>query len=188
MPVMTHPFRSIVGSATIFTFLLSSMPPAVAQDQARISVTIEQCNNLGDPEVRAQIRALTETALTKELGQIDYAALVDKYWHEAKVGERLDKEIDDAIRVERANTNMFGRAYSTISQETAEKVATAVAERTFGSEGFKAALTDLAQGVGKDFGSRVETRRKQRFRPRHSLCEDGAAKPLWRRRRTGLYS
>ena len=157
MPVMTHPFRSIVGSATIFTFLLSSMPPAVAQDQARIPVTIEQCNNLGDPEVRAQIRALTETALTKELGQIDYAALVDKYWHEAKVGERLDKEIDDAIRVERANTNMFGRAYSTISQETAEKVATAVAERTFGSEGFKAALTDLAQGVGKDFGSRVES-------------------------------
>ncbi len=132
------------------------MPASFAQVQGQIAVTIDECNNLGDPEVRAQIKSLTENALTKELGQIDYTALVDKYWHEAKVSERLDKEIDDAIRVERANTNAFGRAYSTVSRETAEKTATAVAERAFGSDGFKAALNDLAQGVGKDFGTRVE--------------------------------
>lgn len=129
---------------------------AAAQEQRTLSVSIEQCQNLSDPEVRAQLQVLTKDALAEQLGSIDYAALVDKHWREVRMSERLDREIDEAIRVVRADTSVLDRAYSTINKETAEKTAIAVSERAFGSEGFKAALSDLAQGVGKDFGARLE--------------------------------
>ncbi len=151
-----RPFRTVISAVTTVCFLMVQVPAARAQDGTPIAVNIEQCQNLSDPEVRAQIEALTKTALGEQLGKVDYTALVDKYWREAKVSERLDQEIDEAIRVTRADTTVFDRAYSTVSKEQAEKTAVAVAERTYGSEGFKAAIADLAQGVGKDFGGRLE--------------------------------
>ncbi len=120
------------------------------------TVTIEECQNLADPDVRRHIRQLTEAALNTELAQVDFAVLVEKHWREVDMDARLDAEIDDAIRAVRAQTGILDRAYSTISQETAKKTAIAVAERAYGSEGFKSALASLAQGIGKDFGGRVE--------------------------------
>jgi len=151
-----HPFRCFIGALTSFSFLITHVLPAAAQNGANPAVGIEQCRDLSDPEVRDQIRALTEGALQRELGEVNYAALVDKHWREARMSERIDQEIDESIRIVRADTNVLDRAYSTISRETAEKTAIAVAERAYGSEGFKAALADLAQGVGADFGARIE--------------------------------
>ena len=157
MRVSANIYHRVAVAITLFSFSLAQIPQvAVAQENADPSVTIDQCRDLSDPAVRTQLRALTETALAKEMGQLNYAELVDKYWREVKMDERLDREIDEAIRIERANTNVLNRAYSTISKETAEKTAIAVAERAYGSDGFKAALADLAQGVGTEFGSRIE--------------------------------
>jgi hypothetical protein len=154
-----HWFRSFTASLTAGSFLLAQFSPLLAQTNTEIpgsSVTIDECQNLNDPDVRAQIRKLTESALSRELGQVDYAALVNKHWRDVKMSERLDAEIDEAIRVVRADTNILDRAYSTVSREQAEKTAIAVAERAYGSEGFKAAMADLARGVGADFGARIE--------------------------------
>lgn len=155
-----HHFRAGVVGATSAALVLTSLPatvPGVAHAQPNgPTVTMQECGNLADPEIRRQIRDLTEASLNRELGQIDYAALVVKHWREVKMDARLDTEVDLAIEAVRAETGIFGRAYSTISRETAEKTAIAVAERAFNSEGFKAAIADLAQGIGKDFGNRVE--------------------------------
>jgi hypothetical protein len=155
----SHPFRRLAACLTATSFLLAQLPSALAQTPAETpasNITIQECQNLNDPDVRAQIRALTEAALTRELGEVDYAALVDKHWREVKMSERLDVQIDEAIGIVRADTNILDRAYSTVSRETAEKTAIAVAERAYGSEGFRAAMADLAQGVGADFGARIE--------------------------------
>jgi hypothetical protein len=149
----------VVASLTAGSLLLAQLWPAMAQtrpDAPASNISIQECQSLNDPDVRAQIRKLTEGALTQELGEIDYTALVDKHWRAAKMSERLDTEVDEAIRIVRADTNILDRAYSTISRETAEKTAIAVAERAYGSEGFKAAIADMARGVGADFGSRIE--------------------------------
>jgi hypothetical protein len=154
-----HWFRPFAASLTAISFLLAQFAPLLAQTNAPApgsNVTIEECQNLNDPEVRAQIRKLTESALARELGQVNYAALVDKHWRDVKMSERLDVEVDEAIRIVRADTNMLDRAYSTVSREQAEKTAIAVAERAYGSEGFRAAMGDLARGVGADFGARIE--------------------------------
>lgn len=152
-------FRAAVGCITSAAMLLTSLPalPAFAQAQVPVpTVTMEECSNLADPEIRRHIRDLTEAALNRELGQLDYNLLVEKHWRDANIGARLDVEVDEAIRIVRAETGIFDRAYSTISKDSAEKTAVAVAERTFNSEGFKTAISDLAQGIGKDFGNRIE--------------------------------
>jgi hypothetical protein len=132
------------------------MPAALAQDPPVAPIRIEQCQDLGDPQVREQLQALTKNSLSEQVGRINYTALVDEQWREARMNERIDREIDEAIRIERETTNILDRAYSTVSKEQAEKTAIAVAERAYGSEGFRNALADLAQGVGRDFGKRIE--------------------------------
>lgn len=153
-------FRSCVACITSAALVLTSLPATVrnaafAQGNGP-TVTMQECSSLSDPDIRRQIRDLTEKTLTKELGQINYAKLVEKHWREVNLDTRLDAEIDAAVAAARAETGVFGRAYSTISRETAEKTAIAVAERAFTSEGFKTAMSDLAQGIGKEFGVLVE--------------------------------
>jgi hypothetical protein len=149
--------RSSVGCLTACSLVLVELAPAFAQTAPNAAaVTIQECDQLNSPQAREQFRKLTEGVLQKELGQVDYSALVEKHWREARVSERLDVEIDEAVRIERENTGTLDRLYSNVSSETAITIAKAVAERAYGSDGVKSALEDLAQGVGKDFGGKVE--------------------------------
>ncbi len=158
MAVKSFSLRSVVSGVTMAAFCLAQLPPVHAQQTGSSApLGIEQCQDLGDPEVREQLESLTRAALTEQAGRIDYAALVDQQWREARMDARIDSEIDEAIRIVRADTTVIGRAYSTVSQEEAEKTAIAVAERAYGSEGFRVALADLAQGVGREFGQRIES-------------------------------
>jgi hypothetical protein len=159
------PLRSVVAGLAAGSMLFAQIGPAVAQAQnpppatngARApAVTIQECRSISDSDVRQRVRELTETVLRREVGQIDYANLVDKHWRDVNMSSRIDTEVDEAIRLARAQTNVVERAYSTVSRETAEKTAIAVAERAYSSEGFKSALGDMAQGVARDFGSQIE--------------------------------
>jgi hypothetical protein len=156
--------RSCIGSVTACSLILAQLPSAAFAQTApsqpvapSVAITIEECDQLNSPQAREQFRRITEGVLQRELGQVDYSALVEKHWREARVGERLDVEIDSAINAERERTGTLDRWYSNISSETAITIAKAVAERAYGSDGVKSALEDLAQGVGKDFGAKVET-------------------------------
>jgi len=148
--------RSAVAGLAASSLLFADIAPAFAQAPNTPTVTIQECRSLDDPEVRARIKELTQSVLSREVGQINYTELVDKHWRESRMSQRIDTEIDEAIRIARAETTILDRAYSTISRETAEKTAIAVAERAYSAEGFKSALGDLAQGVGKDFGGLIE--------------------------------
>ncbi len=55
-----------------------------------------------------------------------------------------------------ANSSWFDRAYSTVSPSSATRYATAVADKAYNSEGFKAALEEMATGVAKDAGAQIE--------------------------------
>ena len=151
-------FRTVTSSVTLASFLLVQIPvSAIAQEQQGAArLAIEQCQDLGDPQVRAQLEALTKQSLQQQVGQLDYTQLVNEQWRAVNMDTRIDREIDEAIRIEREKTSILDRAYSTVSQEEAKKTATAVAETTYNSEGFRTAIADLAQGVGSEFGRRIE--------------------------------
>ncbi len=129
---------------------------ALAGQQQAPVVTIEECRALSDADVRARIGELAATSFKTELGAIDYPALVNKYWAKADVSARLDREVDAAIAAVRADSSWAGRAYSTVSKTEASRFATAVADKAYNSEGFKAALEELATGVAKEAGAQIE--------------------------------
>lgn len=129
------------------------------------TVTVEECRNLSDTEVRDRIRDLASTILKSEFGKIDYAALVNAYWAKTGVNARVDREIDLAVADVRSNTGWFDRAYSTVSTSSAKRYATAVADKAYNSEGFKQALEDMAKGVATDAGQQIERATQQVANP-----------------------
>ncbi len=145
--------RHIVTLTTLAALVAPSVLPAKALAR---TVTIEECRDLADEDVRAKIRSITEDALKEELAQIDYRALVDARWREVRLDGRIDASINRAIEAVRADTTWLERVYSNVSPETAQRIATAVAEKTYGSDEFKAALRELSASVGNDIGKRVE--------------------------------
>jgi hypothetical protein len=130
--------------------------PRVAYAQAPAVVTIDECRNLNDADVRDRIRDVAATSLKTELAAIDFPALVNKFWAKAEVNARIDREVDAAVGLVRSDTSWADRAYSTVSQSAAKRYATAVADKTYNSEGFKDALNELATGVAKDAGAQIE--------------------------------
>lgn len=130
--------------------------PRIAFAQPAATVTIDECRALNDTQVRDRIRELASTNLQSELTTVDYSALIDKYWAKDDISARIDREVDAAVAAVRADSSWLDRAYSTVSKSSAERFATAVADKTYNSEGFKAALDELATSVAKDAGAQVE--------------------------------
>ncbi len=130
--------------------------PRLAFAQSPTVVTIDECRNLSDTEVRDRIREVASTSLKSELTTINFPALVNMYWAKADVNARIDREIDAAVALVRADTSWADRAYSTVSKSSATRYATAVADKTYNSEGFKDALNEMATGVAKDAGAQIE--------------------------------
>ncbi len=135
---------------------LVTQAPAVAFAQSPTVVTVDECRNISDADVRDRIREVAATSLKTELTAIDYSALVNTYWAKADVDTRIDREIDDAIEAVRTDTSWADRAYSTVSRSAAARYATAVADKAYNSKGFKDALSEVATGVAKDAGAQIE--------------------------------
>ncbi|MGO8951815.1 MAG: hypothetical protein ACLPWS_02130 [Rhodomicrobium sp.] len=135
---------------------LTCQAPRIAFAQPAPVVTIDECRSLSDADVRDRIRELASTNLKAELTAVDYPALVNVHWAKADVSARIDREVDAAIAAVRADSSWLDRAYSTVSKSSAARYATAIADKTYNSQGFKAALEELATGVAKDAGAQIE--------------------------------
>ena len=135
---------------------LVAQAPRAAFAQSPVVVTVNECRNLSDTDVRDRIHDLASTSLTAELTAIDYPALVNTYWAKAGVDARIDHEIDEAVAAVRSDTTWADRAYSTVSRSSAARYATAVADKAYNSEGFKDALNEVATGVAREAGDKIE--------------------------------
>lgn len=151
---MRKPIAWTLTWGAVASLLLQAPDIAVAQ-QAPAAVTIDECRALSDADVHNRIQELASTNLKVELSAIDFPALVNTYWTKADVATRLDREVDLAIEAARADSSWVDRAYSTVSSTAAGRYAAAVADKTYNSQGFKAALDELATGVAKDAGAQI---------------------------------
>ena len=147
---------SLLGAGVLGLAAFSVATEAHAAPRPPV-VTIEECRNIDDRDVRAKLAELTSRAMAEELQTLNYEALVEIHWNRTHVNDKIDREIDDAVAALRADTSWLERAHSTISRETAEKYATAIAERAYNGEGFRNALAELAGSIGKDVGEKIET-------------------------------
>jgi hypothetical protein len=145
----------ILTTAALSGLVIHAPVPVLAQ-AVPPTVTVAECNNLSDTDVRDRIRDLAATGLKSELSNVNFKSLVEVQWAKAGVSARIDREVDDAIASIRGNSSWIDRAYSTVSQSAAARYATAVADKAYNSEGFKAALDEMATGVAKDAGAQIE--------------------------------
>ncbi len=165
--------RSVTALITAYAIALTLVlppRPALAQPTASPApvagdISPAECRALDDDNVRQAIRAITEQRLKGELSGLNYAALVQQQWQETSMDRRIDEQIDIAIKEVRADTDWFDRAYSTVSRSQAREFATEVAEKTYNSEAFRNAMTELTSAIGEDIGGRLEQAASQASGP-----------------------
>ena len=142
-----------------------SLAPTGAQPATQITSSsgimsrteYEACQARDEPAFRKAIEDLTYKGLRTGLAGVDYSAVVHEEWRRIDFDQLLDKQVDIAINEVREETSWTSLMKSIGSEEQARTLATAVAERVYKSETVKKGLEQLATGVGRALGKRIET-------------------------------
>ena len=159
--------RGIAGASAVAVIaaqaplaLLSSVPAAaqIASSSGIMSRTeYEACQARDETAFRKAIEDLTYKGLRTGLAGVDYNAVVHEEWRRLDFDQLLDKQVDIAVNEVREETSWTSLVKSIGSEEQAKTLATAVAERVYKSETVKKGLEQLANGVGRALGKRIET-------------------------------
>ncbi len=129
--------------------------PAAAQ-LVMTRADYEACQAQDETAFRKAIDVLTTKGLQAGLANVDYRGVTAEEWRKIGMDEILDRQIDVAIEEVKQETS-WGRLLQSLgSSEEAQKLATAVAERTFNSQPVKTALENLATGMGTSLSKRIE--------------------------------
>ena len=116
----------------------------------------EACQASDEPGFRRAIEALTLRGLETGLAKIDYRALVADEWRRGNLDDIIDKQVDEAIGQVRDESSWLQLWSSLASRERAQELATTAAERVYRSDAIKKAIEQVAVGVGKEIGKRIE--------------------------------
>lgn len=116
----------------------------------------ENCQAQDETAFRTAIADITARALNNETKTIDYQSAVAIEWRRLNMDALIDSRVDQAVTDVRDETSWARLLQSLASQEQAQNLATAVAERVYQSDDMRKAIEDLAAGVGRDLGRRIE--------------------------------
>jgi nitrogen regulatory protein PII-like uncharacterized protein len=148
-------FRSAISCLTAVAFTIGQ----VATPQAASALTradYEACQARDEQGFRRAIEALTLKGLETGLANLDYRAIVSDEWRRGGLDEIIDRQVDQAIGQVRDESSWFQLWSSLASRERAQELATTAAERVYRSDAMKKAIEQLATGVGKEVGKRIE--------------------------------
>lgn len=129
--------------------------PAVAQPGFN-RAELATCEAQDEAGFRAAIEQITVKALQTGVATIDYKALVADEWRKGGLDDVIDKRVDLAVAEVRAETSWGGLLSSLADTEQAQKLAVAVAERTYRADAVKSGIEALATGVGQGVGKSIE--------------------------------
>lgn len=138
-----------LAAAQIAPAFAGSPPAPAAADYAA-------CETTSESEFRAAVLAITTASLVKGTSGIDYRAAVADEWRRLDVGRTIDAEVDKAFAAIRDETSWGSLLQSLGSEDKARELTVALTERVYRSEAVKKAIEELATGVGRGLGSRLE--------------------------------
>jgi hypothetical protein len=116
----------------------------------------EACQASDEQGFRRAVEGLTFRGLEKGLASLDHKAIVADEWRRGNMDEVIDREVDAAIGQVRDESSWVQLWSSLASRERAQELATTAAERVYRSDAVKKAIEQLATGVGKEIGKRIE--------------------------------
>src|SRR5581483_11055976 len=150
-----HPLRPAISCLTAAALVLAQIP-ALRAASAMTRAEYEACQARDENGFRSAIELLTRKGLEAGLSGVDYKAMLAEEWRRGNVDDIIDREVDRAIGEVREESSWFKLWSSLASREKAQELATTAAERVYRSEPVKKAIEQLAAGIGKDIGKRIE--------------------------------
>ncbi len=149
-------FTRLCSLLTVLAQLAVPLSAAFAQATEPAATPVDACRVDDEEKFRAEIDRLTLTAMEKGLKAVDYTSIVRDVWRRQGVDQQLDAQVDKAVGQIKEETSWGAILQSLASREAAEKLAAAVAERTYQSDEMKTAVEGLAGSVGEQLASRIE--------------------------------
>ena len=129
---------------------------AMAQAPVMTRADYEACQAGTETAFRAAVEQVTLRGLQSGIATIDYRAVVNEEWRRNNLDDVIDREVDKAINEVKEETSWGKLLQSLASKDKAQELAVTVAERVFKSEGLKQSIEQLATGVGRAIGKRIE--------------------------------
>jgi nitrogen regulatory protein PII-like uncharacterized protein len=148
-------FRPAISCLTAAALLLAQVPAGRAATPIT-RATYEACQAGDEQGFRRAIEALTLKGLETGLANLDYRVIVSDEWRRGNLDDIIDRQVDEAIGQVRDESSWFQLWSSLASRERAQELATTAAERVYRSDAIKKAIEQLATGVGKEIGKRIE--------------------------------
>ena len=116
----------------------------------------EACQARDEPAFRSAIEAVTRKGLEASLVGLDYKAVLAEEWRRGNVDDLIDRQVDLAVGQVREESSWTQLLQSLASAGKAQELATTVSERVYRSEAMKKAIEEMASGVGREIGKRIE--------------------------------
>ncbi|MFA9550604.1 MAG: hypothetical protein ACERIL_06000 [Hyphomicrobium sp.] len=147
--------RSLISCTVAFALAAAQVTPAFAAE-ALTKSEYEACQAREEPAFHAAIEAISIRALKTGIANVDFRAIVGDEWRRGGLDEIVDNRVDLAVEEVRQETSWANLLESLASQQKAQDLATAVAERVYRSDAMKTALETLAIGIGKEVGKQIQ--------------------------------
>jgi cell division septum initiation protein DivIVA len=146
--------RSLISSLAAVAITVAQVAPATPAPLSKADY--EACQARDEAALRGAIQAISVRGLKSGIATVDYRAVVGDAWRRGGLDDIVDKRVDLAVDEVRQQTSWANLLQSLANQQKAQELATAVAERVYRSDAMKAALEELALGVGTEIGRRIE--------------------------------
>jgi hypothetical protein len=154
---LSQPFLSRGGLLGLATAALLFTQVAVAGAAPLMTrAEYEACQAGDEAAFRSAIDAVTRKGLEAALVGLDYKAVLGDEWRRSNVDDLIDRQVDLAVGQVREESSWTQLWHSLASKEKAQELATAVAERVYRSDAMKTAIEEVAAGVGREIGKRIE--------------------------------
>jgi len=148
--------RGTISRLTVVALIAASpsINPAIAQGLTRTDY--EACQARDEAGFREAIRTISVRALEHGIANVNYRAVVGDEWRRVGMDMIVDERVDHAVEQVRQETSWANLLQSLASEQKAQELATAVAERVYRSDEMKSALERVAVGVGNEIGRQME--------------------------------
>jgi len=150
--------RLITGLAAFGVLIGPQDRLALAQTSAPMltRAEYEACQGRDEAGFRRAIEAVTGGGLKRGLQGVDYRAVVVDEWRKGGFDDVMNRRVDAVVDELRTETSWTDLLTSLASKETAQQLATAAAERVYRSDDIRRAVEEIANGVGREVGKRIE--------------------------------
>jgi len=146
--------KSIFILSLVMLFALNT---AIVQatPQPQPNDTYGNCADVSEDALRGALNDAAQQIVIDSQPQIDVNAIVQRQWTLQNVDAVMDREVDEAVEQLKNETGLWDKFFSGWSPAKAEELTEQVAAIAFESTAFRAAIDELANGIGDEISAEI---------------------------------